>query len=150
MDCHKQEPCSTDMGSDAAFFPVLAFLHVKSFFGNIVWATIFINKPNYFKIQNLCSRFWLQTIFQCYICILFFIKQEKKIEKKNERKPPQYIFPYCPIHCFLGNVISPLNTYTVCSLDLLCPQEVIYPICTYIRIYTEIVMNYLSFMHHQP
>lgn len=30
-----------------------------------------------------------------------------------------YFFPDCPIHGFLGNVSSSLNTYTICSLDLL-------------------------------
>lgn len=74
MDCHKYEPRNTEIGSDTAFLPVPAFLGVKSFFGKTVGAVIFVAELIFFTVQSSCCRIWFQTIFHCYICILFLIK----------------------------------------------------------------------------
>lgn len=78
MYCHKHEPWNTEVGSDTAFLPVPAFLDIKSFFGRTVRAIIFTAELISFTIQSSCCRFWFQTIFHCYIYILFFIKKNPR------------------------------------------------------------------------
>lgn len=113
MDHLKHEPWNTAVGSDIAFVPVPAFLDGKSkdSLSHSVqgWTNLFHNSELMlsFLVSNYFSLLHLHLIFHF--------------------KKPHGLFLYHPIHCFLGNIrSSPLNTYTVCSLDLLSLPKKLY------------------------
>lgn len=137
MDCHKHEPWDTGIGSDAAFLSAPALLGVQSFFGKTVLAIIFMAELVFFMIQ-----FMLPFLVSNYFSLLH-------LHLGSRFKSPVVCFFSSPIHCFLGNLSCLLNTYTICSLDLLAVPKQLY-LTFALRIATEIVMSYLSFMHHQP
>lgn len=103
MDCNKHEPWNTQIGSDTTFLSLLAFLDVKELWKDNL-SQIFMAELMFFTIQS-CCHFWFQT----FSLLHFHLKKTRMV----------YFFPDCPIRGFLGNVSSSLNTYTICSLDLL-------------------------------
>lgn len=104
IDCHKHQPWHTQIGSDTTFLPLPAFLGIKELWKDSL-SQIFMAEPILITIQSRCCHFWFQT----------FSLPHSHVKKTRM----VYFSSDCPIHGFLGNVSSSLNTYTICSLDLL-------------------------------
>lgn len=103
MDCHKHEQCNTQISSDTTFLPLPAFLGIKELSKDNL-SQVFMAELIFFMIQSCCH-----FKFQTFSLLHFHLKKPHMV----------YFFPDCPIHGFLGNVSSSLNTYTICSVDLL-------------------------------
>lgn len=104
MDCHKHEPWNTQISSDITFLPLPALLDTKEHWKDN-WSQIVMAEVIFFTIQSSYCHYCFQT----FLLLHFRLKKTHMV----------YFFPDCPIHGFLGNVSSSLNTYTICSLDLL-------------------------------